>query len=81
MRFLLIIIILTYSVIMVLNTFDFHYNFAYSQQLKQQSSSEKDINSSKVLNTTTSDNSNSSKLNKNEDLANYLGYQYEYNFY
>jgi hypothetical protein len=81
MRFLLIIIILTSSAIMVLNTFDFHYIFAYSQQLKQQSSSEKDINFSKVLNTTTSDNSNSSKLNKNEDLANYLGYQYEYNFY
>jgi hypothetical protein len=67
---------------MVLNTFDFNYNFAYSQQLKQQSSSEKDINSSKALNTAaTSDNNNSSKLNKNEDLANYLGYQYEYNFY
>ena len=80
MRFLLIVIILTSPVIMVLNTFDFNYNFAYSQQLKQ-SSSEKDINSSKALNTTTSDNNNSSKLNKNEDLANYLGYQYENNFY
>jgi hypothetical protein len=79
MRFLLIIILLTASVIMELNTFNF--NFVYSQQLKQQSSSGNDLNASKTLNTTNSDNNSSSNIKANDDLANYLGYQYEYNFY
>ena len=78
MRFLLILSILLPSVIMVLYTIDFTY-FAYSQQ-QQQISPKSNINSSNTLNSTNVD-TNSSKSNTNKDLGDYLGYQYEYNFY
>ncbi len=78
MRFLLILSILLPSVTMVLHTIDFTY-FAYSQQ-QQQISPKSNINSSNTLNSTNVD-TNSSKSNSNKDLGDYLGYQYEYNFY
>ena len=78
MRFLLILAILLSSVTMVLHTIDFTY-FAYSQQ-QQQISPKSNINSSNTLNSTNVD-TNSSKSNTNKDLSDYLGYQYEYNFY
>ena len=80
MRSLLILFILTSLVTIELNTLNFNYSFAYSQQLQQQTLSENNSNASKTFNTINS-NINSSKLNTNDDLANYLGYQYEYNFY
>ena len=78
MRFLLILAILIPSITMVLNTIDFTY-LAYSQQ-QQQISPKSNINSSNTLNSNNVD-TNSSKSNTNKDLSDYLGYQYEYNFY
>ena len=80
MRFLLILIILTSLVTMELNIFNSNYDFAYSQQLKQQNSSEIVSNVSKTSTAINSDNS-SSKVKANNGLSDYLGYQYEYNFY
>ena len=80
MRFFLILAILLPSVTMILHTIDFTY-FAYTQQQQlKQSSTENNINASKTLNSTNTD-TNFTKSNTNKDLAEYLGYHYEYNFY